>query len=61
MGDWGVLELEGDPTPGDPDAVREMAVRLRGQAELAEANTARLRAIGSSTPSASRHTGCVRI
>ncbi|WP_322753642.1 DUF6531 domain-containing protein, partial [Frankia sp. Cas3] len=48
MGDWGVLGLEGDPTPGDPDAVREMAVRLRGQAELAEHNTARLRAIAGS-------------
>ncbi|WP_322749655.1 MULTISPECIES: hypothetical protein [unclassified Frankia] len=48
MSDWGVLGLEGDPTPGDPDAVRAMAVRLRGQADLAESGTARLRAIASS-------------
>uniref|UniRef100_UPI002AD2A1F0 DUF6531 domain-containing protein n=1 Tax=Frankia sp. Cas3 TaxID=3073926 RepID=UPI002AD2A1F0 len=47
MGDWGVLGLEGDPTPGDPDAVRAMAVRLRTQAEVAEHNTTRLRAIAS--------------
>ncbi len=48
MGAWGVLELDGDPTPGDPDAVRAMAVRLRTQAELAESGTARLRAIAGS-------------
>ncbi|WP_322751957.1 MULTISPECIES: DUF6531 domain-containing protein, partial [unclassified Frankia] len=47
MGDWDVLGLEGDPTPGDPDAVRGMAVRLRTQAEVAEHNTTRLRAIAS--------------
>uniref|UniRef100_UPI0035ABBD40 WXG100 family type VII secretion target n=1 Tax=Frankia sp. CiP3 TaxID=2880971 RepID=UPI0035ABBD40 len=45
MGDWGVLELDGDPAPGDPDAVRALAARLHGQAELAETTTARLRAI----------------
>uniref|UniRef100_UPI002AD34E26 hypothetical protein n=1 Tax=Frankia sp. Cr2 TaxID=3073932 RepID=UPI002AD34E26 len=48
VGDWGVLDLDGDPTPGDPDAVRAMAVRLRTQAELAEHNTVRLRAIAGS-------------
>ncbi|WP_131786932.1 DUF6531 domain-containing protein, partial [Protofrankia symbiont of Coriaria ruscifolia] len=45
MSDWGVLELEGDPTPGNPDAVRAVAARLRERAELAESNTTRLRAI----------------
>ncbi|WP_131770726.1 DUF6531 domain-containing protein, partial [Candidatus Protofrankia californiensis] len=45
MSDWGVLELDGDPTPGDPDAVRTMAARLRERAELAQSNTTRLRAI----------------
>uniref|UniRef100_UPI002AD51893 DUF6531 domain-containing protein n=1 Tax=Frankia sp. Cas3 TaxID=3073926 RepID=UPI002AD51893 len=48
MSDWGVLELEGDPTPGDPESVRAMAVRLRGQADLAESGTARLRTIAGS-------------
>jgi RHS repeat-associated protein len=47
MSDWGVLGLDGDPTPGDPDAVRDMAVRLRQQAALAENNTARLRAVAA--------------
>jgi uncharacterized protein YukE len=42
-----VLGLDGDPTPGDPDAVRDMAVRLRRQAGLAENNTARLRAVAA--------------
>ncbi|WP_430827767.1 WXG100 family type VII secretion target, partial [Candidatus Protofrankia californiensis] len=45
MSDWGVLELDGDPTPGDPDAVRTMAARLRERAERAESNTTRLRVI----------------
>nr|WP_322781052.1 hypothetical protein [Frankia sp. Cas4] len=48
VGDWGVLDLEGDPTPGDPDAVRGMAIRLRDQADVAEHNTTRLRAIAGS-------------
>jgi RHS repeat-associated protein len=45
MSDWSVLDLDGDPTPGDPDSVRAMAGRLRSQADLADRNTDRLRTI----------------
>ncbi|WP_131792695.1 DUF6531 domain-containing protein, partial [Candidatus Protofrankia datiscae] len=47
MSDWDVLELDGDPTPGDPEAVRALATRLREQAERAESSTTRLRAIAA--------------
>lgn len=45
MSDWSVLDLDGDPTPGDPDTVQAMAGRLRTQADLADHNTDRLRVI----------------
>jgi RHS repeat-associated protein len=48
MNDWSVLGIDGDPTPGDPDAMRAMAGRLRTQADLADRNTDRLRAIAGS-------------
>jgi RHS repeat-associated protein len=48
MSDWAVLDLDGDPTPGDPDAMRTMAARLHEQAGLAGRNTDRLHAIAGS-------------
>jgi RHS repeat-associated protein len=48
VSDWAVLNLEGDPTPGDPEAVAAMAGRLRAQADLAGRNTDRLRSIAAS-------------
>jgi RHS repeat-associated protein len=47
VNDWSVLNLDGDPTPGDPDAVATMASRLRTQADLAGRNTDRLRSIAT--------------
>jgi RHS repeat-associated protein len=48
MSDWDVLNLDSDPTPGDPDVLQKMAGRLREQAGLASHNTDRLRAIAGS-------------
>jgi hypothetical protein len=47
MSEWAVLDLDGDPTPGDPVRVRELAGRLGEQAGLAGRNTGRLRRIAS--------------
>lgn len=40
-----VLELEQDPTPGDPQAVQTLAARLRREAEYTEQHTNRLHRI----------------
>lgn len=47
MSDWHVLELDGDPTPGDPDRTRALARHLLHEAELAENNTRRLRSVSA--------------
>jgi RHS repeat-associated protein len=43
MSEWHVLDLGGDPTPGDPGRVRELAGRLRHQTTLIDHNVGRLR------------------
>lgn len=47
MSDWYVLDLPGDPVPGDPAGTRDLANRLLREAELAESNTSRLRAVAA--------------
>ncbi|MDQ2706944.1 MAG: DUF6531 domain-containing protein [Actinomycetota bacterium] len=47
MGEWYVLDLGGDPTPGDPGRSRALATRLQHEAELAEHNTDRLRSVAA--------------
>jgi len=47
MNDWHVLDLDTDPVPGDPDQIRALAGRLRGEAELADHNTDRLRGLAA--------------
>lgn len=45
--DWQVLGLASDPTPGDPEAVRTLAVRLGGNATTADDGIRRLRAVAA--------------
>ncbi|MFG1606762.1 RHS repeat-associated core domain-containing protein [Actinoplanes sp. NPDC049265] len=47
MSDWHVLDLPADPVPGDSAGTRDLANRLLREAELAESNTSRLRAIAA--------------
>lgn len=47
MSQWQVLDLGGDPTPGDPERSRALATRLLSQAKLAEDNTSRLRSVAT--------------
>ncbi|MGH3916427.1 MAG: DUF6531 domain-containing protein [Pseudonocardiaceae bacterium] len=47
MSQWQVLDLGGDPTPGDPDRTQALAARLVDQAQLVESNTSRLRSTTS--------------
>ncbi|MEU0839543.1 DUF6531 domain-containing protein [Streptomyces sp. NPDC005962] len=42
MEDWRVLDLAGDPVPGDPTQIRALAARLKREAEHAEQHTNRL-------------------
>ncbi|MFF3504357.1 DUF6531 domain-containing protein [Streptomyces sp. NPDC003247] len=45
MNVWLVLDLETDPTPGEPGYFRALATRLRREAEHAEQHTSRLRQV----------------
>lgn len=47
MSSWSVLGRGADPVPGDPSQVRELAGRLRQQAELVERATGRLRSVAA--------------
>lgn len=47
MSEWHVIDLDGDPTPGDPGGTRELAGRVLAQAQLAERNTDRLASIAA--------------
>ncbi|MGH3912592.1 MAG: RHS repeat-associated core domain-containing protein [Pseudonocardiaceae bacterium] len=49
MSQWQVLDLGGDPTPGDPDRTRALAGRLLDQAQLVESNSSRLRSVTGSS------------
>lgn len=49
MSVWLVLDLERDPTPGDPDGIRALAARLRREAEYAEQHTSRLRQVAANS------------
>ncbi|MFF3497944.1 hypothetical protein [Streptomyces sp. NPDC003247] len=42
MEDWSVLDLTGDPVPGEPVQIRALATRLKREAEHAEQHTERL-------------------
>ncbi|MGH3806756.1 MAG: DUF6531 domain-containing protein [Pseudonocardiaceae bacterium] len=47
MNQWQVLDLDADPTPGDPQRTRDLSTQLLHEAELAEHNTSRLRRVAS--------------
>ncbi len=47
MSDWASLGLDSDPVPGDPTRTRDLAAHLRQQAEQAETNASRLRALAA--------------
>src|SRR5262245_13845087 len=47
VSEWHVIDLDGDPTPGDPGGTRELAGRVLAQAQLAERNTDRLASIAA--------------
>ncbi|NEY36226.1 type IV secretion protein Rhs [Streptomyces sp. PRKS01-65] len=49
MSVWLVLDLERDPTPGDPDGIRALAARLRREAEYAEQHTSRLSQVAANS------------
>ncbi|MDQ2881220.1 MAG: DUF6531 domain-containing protein [Actinomycetota bacterium] len=47
MNQWQVLELDGDPTPGDPAQTHALATQLQQEAGLAEHNTGQLRSVAA--------------
>lgn len=47
MSEWQVLDLNGDPTPGDPGRIRELVGRLHQQTELIDRNVSRLRSVSA--------------
>ncbi|MGH3840212.1 MAG: RHS repeat-associated core domain-containing protein [Pseudonocardiaceae bacterium] len=47
MNQWQVLDLDGDPVPGDPAQTHSLATQLQHEAELAEHNTDRLRSVAA--------------
>src|SRR3954467_6155383 len=47
MSEWDLLDLPGDPAPGDPARTRELAGRLHQQAQVTERNTGRLREVAA--------------
>ncbi|MGH3548341.1 MAG: DUF6531 domain-containing protein [Pseudonocardiaceae bacterium] len=47
MNQWQVLDLDGDPTPGDPAQTHALATQLQQEAGLAEHNTGQLRSVAA--------------
>jgi hypothetical protein len=48
-GDWEVLDLDVNPTPGDPDAISSLASGLLNEAQLAQQRAARLQSVADSS------------
>ena len=48
-GDWEVLDLDADPTPGDPDAISSVASGLLNEAQLAQERAQRLQSVADSS------------
>ncbi|MES4901701.1 MULTISPECIES: DUF6531 domain-containing protein [unclassified Streptomyces] len=49
MEDWSVLDLTGDPVPGDPARIQTLAAQLKREAEHAEQHTSRLRQVAANS------------
>jgi hypothetical protein len=49
MSGWEVLDLDGDPTPGDPDGIALLAAGLLNEAQLADQRASQLQAVADNS------------